>query len=460
MTFLKKIKILFLFLFTFNAFAQENNCLHEVKKNETIIKILKNYQKYPIFGDKGSLKELMKLNKFKNINLIYPGQTVIIPKNNSDIGKKNNSIIHIVKINDTLSHILKKYNLFNTIGKEKSLKNTLELNPHITKHEKNGNLIYPNEIIYLNISQKFSAVCEQITETKSEISDNDNIDLVNEKEISDNDNIDLENKKEIPKNDNIDLENEKEIINLGNETPITKTEKNISSNSKNDNKLDIFSNLFLHAIESYQRIDIYDTLNNSNAALISKAGYGLALGWQQYLINSLSLGIKGKYQYISFKQFNSNNLNTNKLNISEYEINSNLNIYNFLNFSLFAVKKYFLYTYSTKINLNATTDNYNIIIESLPQYGFGFKTSFYYEPIHTFKIYGNFNYTSYLSQSTTNYNISAFNLYLYGLILEKKFNNLAANLEIDYSIAKQKTTYTNQKLQVLDIIIGATIEIK
>lgn len=428
----KKIKFLFLILFTLKLYAQENNCLHKVKKDENIIKILKNYNKSPIYGNNGFLKELLKLNNFKNINLIYPGQTIIIPKNYSYQKENPNSIMYIVKKNDTLSQILKKYNLFNTLGKEKSLKNTLELNPHIMKHEKNGNLIYPNEIIYLNISQKFSEIC-----------------LDMDKQISDINNISsnlINNKEDIfPQKENIKTESVSTISE-------TRDEK--------ENESYITASFYLKAIDSYERIDIYDIKNNSNAALISKAGYGLILGWNQYFTKNVSVGIKGKYQYISFKQFNSNNLTTDKKNISDYEINSSFRFLNFLNFSLFTNKRYFLYTYSTKTNLNSSSTNYNIIIDSIPQYGLGFKSSIYYDLQNAFKINGYFSYAYYFPQSTTNYNISPFHLYLYGTMLEKEYENLDFYLGIDYSISKQNTSLTTQKLQILDIIIGATINIE
>ncbi|KAB8040851.1 hypothetical protein GCL60_02680 [Silvanigrella paludirubra] len=72
-------------------------------------------------------------------------------------------------------------------------------------------------------------------------------------------------------------------------------------------------------------------------------------------------------------------------------------------------------------------------------------------------MFGIFNYTYYFQQSTSNYFVSLFHLYLYGLTFEKNFENIGFSLEVDYSIAKQSTT---QKQQSLDILIGLLIYLK
>ena len=45
------MQILVLILFTKDSMPKRNNCLHKVKKDENIIKILKNYNKNPIYWE-------------------------------------------------------------------------------------------------------------------------------------------------------------------------------------------------------------------------------------------------------------------------------------------------------------------------------------------------------------------------------------------------------------------------
>ncbi len=164
----------------------------KLKKKDTLLAIMKKYSLRPIYGKKGYLKEILKLNPHKihtKGNLIYPGETLTIPiikyKNRDE--KKHNNIaefstavnykyqkeldnitklpknyvylVYKVKKNDMISVLLKKYKSFPIYGKKGTLFKTLELNPN--KKPTKGDLIFPGEYINLPIPvemlQQFSA---------------------------------------------------------------------------------------------------------------------------------------------------------------------------------------------------------------------------------------------------------------------------------------------------------------
>ncbi|WP_397600401.1 fibronectin type III domain-containing protein [Silvanigrella sp.] len=84
--FLYKISIIFLISLSLiddisNA-AEKNYLIYNVKKHDTIYKILKKYKLFPIFGKKGYLKKTLELNPSKKKtkgNLIYPREKIKIP---------------------------------------------------------------------------------------------------------------------------------------------------------------------------------------------------------------------------------------------------------------------------------------------------------------------------------------------------------------------------------------------
>nr|BFD32142.1 hypothetical protein GTC16762_17600 [Pigmentibacter ruber] len=159
---------------------------YKVQKKDTLLGILKKYSLKPIYGKKGYLSEILKLNPHKintKGNLIYPGEILTIPlkkevENNSlnnnlvenlenkkiprykkyngnleNIQKLPSShvyIIYKVRKNDMISVLLQKYKSFPIYGKKGTLNETLDLNPK--KKPTKGDLIFPNELITLPIS--------------------------------------------------------------------------------------------------------------------------------------------------------------------------------------------------------------------------------------------------------------------------------------------------------------------
>lgn len=84
--FLNKIFIILLvglsFIHDITNAAEKNYLIYNVKKHDTLYKILKKYKLFPIFGKKGYLKKTLELNPHKRKtkgNLIYPREKIKIP---------------------------------------------------------------------------------------------------------------------------------------------------------------------------------------------------------------------------------------------------------------------------------------------------------------------------------------------------------------------------------------------
>lgn len=86
---------------------------YTIKKGDTLSEIAKEYNT--------SVNELASINNIKDVNLIYAGNTLKIPKN-----KEENYITYTIKKGDNLTKIAKKYNT--TIKKLAELNNIKDVN--------------------------------------------------------------------------------------------------------------------------------------------------------------------------------------------------------------------------------------------------------------------------------------------------------------------------------------------
>ena len=99
--------------------TEEENITNEeyinytIKKGDTLSEIAKRYNT--------NVKELASINNIKDVNLIYAGNTLKIPKN-----KQENYITYKIKKGDTLTKIAKKYNT--TVKKLAEFNNIKDVN--------------------------------------------------------------------------------------------------------------------------------------------------------------------------------------------------------------------------------------------------------------------------------------------------------------------------------------------
>lgn len=88
---------------------------------------------------KTTVSKLVQLNHIKNANLIYAGNTLLVPMNSSNSNDtENETIIYIVKRGDTLSQIARNY--------QTTVKNIAKQN-----NIQNVNLIYPGQKLTISI---------------------------------------------------------------------------------------------------------------------------------------------------------------------------------------------------------------------------------------------------------------------------------------------------------------------
>lgn len=78
-----------------------------------------------------TVSNLVKLNNIKNPNLIYAGNTLLVPTNGSEDGSSEEGTqIHVVSSGETLSHIAIRYNTtVNTIARDNNIKNVNLIHP-------------------------------------------------------------------------------------------------------------------------------------------------------------------------------------------------------------------------------------------------------------------------------------------------------------------------------------------
>ena len=87
-----------------------------ILRGDTLSKIAKEYGT--------TVNELAKINNIQNINLIYAGRTLRVPISNSQENNNLEEIVYIVKRGDTLSKIALEYNVkVNEIARENQIKN-------------------------------------------------------------------------------------------------------------------------------------------------------------------------------------------------------------------------------------------------------------------------------------------------------------------------------------------------
>ena len=96
-----------------NISDNEEYIIYTIKKGDTLSEIAKEYNT--------SVKELAKINNIENVNLIYAGNKLKIPKN-----KEESYITYKIKKGDTLTKIAKKYNT--TVKKLAELNNIEDVN--------------------------------------------------------------------------------------------------------------------------------------------------------------------------------------------------------------------------------------------------------------------------------------------------------------------------------------------
>lgn len=110
----------------------ENTIVYTVKRGDTLSHIALRYHT--------TVNSLVRLNKIKNPNLIYPGQRIIVNQTSTFEENGQNScgkIVYKIKYGDTLSHIALKYHT--TVQKIA-----------ILNHISNPNLIYAGHIIQIS----------------------------------------------------------------------------------------------------------------------------------------------------------------------------------------------------------------------------------------------------------------------------------------------------------------------
>ena len=87
-----------------------------ILRGDTLTKIAKEYGT--------TVNELARINNIQNINLIYAGRTLRVPVSNSQENSNLEEIVYIVKKGDTLSKIAMEYNVtVNEIARENQIKN-------------------------------------------------------------------------------------------------------------------------------------------------------------------------------------------------------------------------------------------------------------------------------------------------------------------------------------------------
>ena len=87
-----------------------------ILRGDTLSKIAKEYGT--------TVNELARINNIQNINLIYAGKTLRVPISNSQENNNLEEIVYIVKRGDTLSKIAMEYNVTtNEIARENQIKN-------------------------------------------------------------------------------------------------------------------------------------------------------------------------------------------------------------------------------------------------------------------------------------------------------------------------------------------------
>ena len=83
-----------------------------------------------------TVEELVELNNIENPNLIYAGDTLLVPANGSSQGGTSDETIYIVKKGDTLSQIALDFGTtVNAIARRNNIKNV--------------NLIYPGQVLII-----------------------------------------------------------------------------------------------------------------------------------------------------------------------------------------------------------------------------------------------------------------------------------------------------------------------
>ena len=93
--------------------SDDNYITYTIKKGDTLSEIAKEYNT--------SVSELAKINNIENVDLIYAGNKLKIPKN-----KEESYIIYKIKKGDNLTKIAKKYNT--SIKKLAELNNIKDVN--------------------------------------------------------------------------------------------------------------------------------------------------------------------------------------------------------------------------------------------------------------------------------------------------------------------------------------------
>ena len=94
----------------------QNIINYVVKKGDTLSKIAK------LYGT--TVNEIARINKIKNVNLIYPGQVLEIILKSNNIEQTQNTITYIIKRGDNLWNIARKYGVsVNDIVKWNNIKN-------------------------------------------------------------------------------------------------------------------------------------------------------------------------------------------------------------------------------------------------------------------------------------------------------------------------------------------------
>ncbi|WGL59998.1 LysM peptidoglycan-binding domain-containing protein [Pigmentibacter sp. JX0631] len=428
----KILKIILILLIYSKIYAKESICLHKVQKNENLINILRTYKNYPVYGENGSLKETLRLNKLtsQDPNLIYPNEILKIKNLNYNAKNQSNIISYVVNKQDTLFSILKKLKHFHNLDLQTALNETLKLNPQILNHESKGNLIYPNEVIYIKIQN--IEFCMKNFETINNL-EKSNLNDFHSK-ITNESKLEAENKNE---------------------------NKDESKEINEEKVLDIHSKFYAGLMQTYERLDIYDRLNNSNATLISHVAYGANFGWSQYFTNDFYANINGRIQSISFKPFTNINLMTNKVNIGNFEASLNYNFLDYFNLGIVGQNRYFVYSRSSAVTNIGSSNNisqYNLYLDPVQQYGLGGRLYAMLDLPYELNLNSHLMFLHFYPTNTNTYAVSRWNLFEYGINLNKSINIINFYLEINYTYGQQTTSLTNQKLQMLDGIIGVSIE--
>ncbi|WP_186643930.1 LysM peptidoglycan-binding domain-containing protein [Fluviispira vulneris] len=179
------ILILLLSIISCICLSQEkNNTTYKIKEGDTVLSILRKNKLTPIYGKRGYLSEIIKLNPetiHEEGNLIFPNDVIILPIKSLELSIPDNVsyteykksiehfkikfnhfkgndeyvyLIYTVKNGDMISLLLQKLDATPIYGTYGSLNFTIELNPkkRITK----GDLIFPREKILLYVPMKIA----------------------------------------------------------------------------------------------------------------------------------------------------------------------------------------------------------------------------------------------------------------------------------------------------------------